>query len=673
MSATPFYISGSGHPEGRPFPWLTSDFGLVDAIESGIVKIPRLPVSDTTGLPDPKYFRLWERIRQDLDPSEFARSGSRKPKPEAVYREAEGALQQLAQQWKERFSYIQNAIPGQDHVPPVLIVVCDNTEIAELFYTKISGETQIEQVTQPDVDDAEDSGDDEDAGEASGRRSKPKMKTVYGQSAVLPEFTNALGRKHTIRIDTKLLAEAESEDGSKAKKELGEELRKVVATVGKVGLPGEQVRCVVSVSMLTEGWDANNVTHILGLRAFSSQLLCEQVVGRGLRRTDYTPIKSDDGKELLTEEYVDVYGIPFSVIPFKGRAAKKKAEEDKPKNHVRAIPERKSLEIRFPNVESYAFALRKNLIRCDVDSMESLIIEPHREPTATFISATVGYQQGYRASASSPAPTVVQDRHAYYEQNHIQTIKFQIARVLVQSLAEIADTGKDARARVFRLQSRHQLFPQVYKVVDEYVAKKVDFKAEHPSELGLEKYVTRIVERLRDRIEPDDTHGEPPLMPILNRYTPFGSTADVDFITTKPCFAARTSHINQVVADTEQWEQSAAFRLESAAHEGIVLAYAKNDRLGLTIPYEYLDVDHLYEPDFLVRLKNRTTLLLEIKGQDDNQSKAKHDAAKRWISAVNNWGQLGHWELHVCYDPQMLGTELLNLNSSVLSSAGTTH
>jgi type III restriction enzyme len=668
MSATPFYIGGSGHPEGRPFPWLTSDFGLVDAIESGIVKIPRLPVSDTTGLPDPKYFRLWERIREDLDPAEFSRSGGRKAKPEAVYREAEGALLQLAQQWKERFSYIETATPGQEHIPPVMIVVCDNTEIAELFYAKISGETQVEQVAQGDLEENDDGSDDDETSEAGARRAKPKMKTVYGQSAVLPEFANIAQRKHTIRIDSKLLAEAESEDGSKAKKKLGEELRKVVATVGKTGQPGQHVRCVVSVAMLTEGWDANNVTHILGLRAFGSQLLCEQVVGRGLRRTDYTPVKTEDGKGLLTEEYVDVYGIPFSVIPFKGRPAKRKAEEDKPKNHIRALPERKSLEIRFPNVESYAFALRKNLIRCDIDSMESLIIEPHREPTATFISATMGYQQGHRASGGSPAATLIQDRRAYYEQNHIQTIKFQIARLIVESLAEIGNTGTDARACVFRLQSRHQLFPQVYRVVDEYVAKKVDFRGEHPSELGLQKYVTRIVERLRDGIEPDDAQGELPLMPILNRYDPFGSTAHVDFITTKPCFATRASHINQVVADTERWEQSAAFRLESAAQEGTVVAYAKNDRLGLTIPYEYLGADHVYQPDFLVRLENEITVLLEIKGQDDNQSKAKHDAARRWISAVNNWGQLGRWELHVCYDPQLLGDELHGINSLLVSA-----
>ena len=159
------------------------------------------------------------------------------------------------------------------------------------------------------------------------------------------------------KIDSKVLAEAESEDPQKNKTQAAEDLRQVVATIGKPGQPGAQIRCVVSVAMLNEGWDANNVTHILGLRAFSSQLLCEQVVGRGLRRMNYTP---DPETGLLTEEYVDVYGIPFSVIPFKGRPKNKREPIDKPKNHVRAMPEReKDFEIRFPIVEGYVFALQK--------------------------------------------------------------------------------------------------------------------------------------------------------------------------------------------------------------------------------------------------------------------------------------------------------------------------
>jgi type III restriction enzyme len=220
MSATPFYIQGSGYPEGQPFPWLVSDFGLVDAIESGIVKIPRLPVSDDAarrdevGRPDPKYFRLWPRIINSLATREKYASG--KPKPEAAYREAEGALVQIAAQWVERFDYIRQATPDQEHVPPVLIVVCDNTEIADYVYRKISGESESEAVTLQDVEDVE-AGEDEDE-PAHGRSKKPKKQVVYGKGAIFPGFfSNTPTQRHTVRIDTKLLREAESEDPEKNK------------------------------------------------------------------------------------------------------------------------------------------------------------------------------------------------------------------------------------------------------------------------------------------------------------------------------------------------------------------------------------------------------------------------------------------------------------------------
>jgi type III restriction enzyme len=658
MSATPFYIKGSGYPEGRPFPWLVSDFGLVDAIESGIVKIPRLPVLDVTGRPDPKYFKLWEAIRESLQPGEKLPGKAGKPKPDVVYREAEGALQQIAGQWLERFKYIRAATPGQERVPPVLIIVCDNTDIAEVFYRKISGETEVEVVTEEDVEEA--MGSEEDDGEQTpikGKKGKKaKTKTVYGQGAVYPEyFSNTPTETRTIRIDTKLLAEAESEDPNKARRDIAEELRRVVATVGKPGQPGKYVRCVVSVAMLNEGWDANNVTNVLGIRAFGSQLLCEQVVGRGLRRMDYTP---DPATGLLTEEYVDVYGIPFSVIPFKGRSTTKTETEDKPKNHVRALLERAGMERRFPVAEGYAFALRRNLIRCDVGGVEPLVLAPNREPTATFLMPTVGYKEGHPSQYAASFGFVEHNREAYYHATHLQTIKFQVARMVLEALVGNGSGASSARQRVFKLQSRHQLFPQVYRFVEEYVSRKVDFQSCHPCELGLEKYIGRMVERLRDAIVPDDAEGEPPLLPILNRYKPIGTTAEVDFKTTRPCYMTQRSHVNQVVADTASWEGSAAFRLEQSR---AVVCYARNDHLGLVIPYEFMGVDHSYEPDFLVRLTNGLTLALEVKGFEDEQTRAKHEAAKRWVTAVNNWGQLGRWLHHLCRNPLMLDKEMTYL------------
>jgi len=653
MSATPFYIKGSGHPEGRPFPWLVSDFGLVDAIESGLVKIPRMPVMDTTGRPDPKYFRLWEAIRDGLEPAELQPGG--RPKPEVIYREAEGALQQIAGQWVERFGYIQQSKPGQEHVPPVLIVVCDNTDLAEEVYRSLSGEREEEVV---DAEDVEQVKAEAGGGALPKRKKKATKRTVYGRGKVYPEFfSNTEREKRTVRIDTKLLSEAESGQAGKSKQDAAEELRRVVSTVGKRGEPGEFVRCVVSVSMLTEGWDASNVTQILGLRAFGSQLLCEQVVGRGLRRMDYEP-NPDTGR--LEEEYVDVYGIPFSVIPFKGRPLKKPEPDDKPRNHVRALPERSGYEIRFPVVEGYVFDLHKNLIVCDVDELEPLVVEPNREPTATFVMPTVGYQEGHPSQHGGPFRFVEQNRNAYYQQTHLQTIKFEITRGIVDQFTGNGARASTAKERVLRLTSRHQLFPQVYRFVEEYVDHKVDFRNEHPCELGLEKYVKRIVERLCAGIQPDEEQGEPPLLPVLHRYKPIGLTADVSFKTTKPTFITERSHLNQVVADTGRWEQSAAFRIEQSK----ALFYVKNDHLGLFIPYAYMGIDHAYEPDFLVRLTGDLTVLMEIKGYIDDEVRAKHNAAKRWVAAVNNWGRLGRWRFHCCKDPQLLTKELDHLSAA---------
>jgi type III restriction enzyme len=644
LSATPFYIQGSGYVEGSPFPWLVSDFGLVDAIESGLVKIPRLPVSDTTGRPDPKYFRLWQHIvEENLQPGDFLSTGrTRRPKPEAVYREAEAALQTLAGQWLERFGYIQEATDAQDKTPPVLIVVCDNTNLAAVFYRKISGEREIEV-------------------EVEGRRGSTKTvtQTVYGKGDVFPDyFSNTEHFKPTVRIDTQLLAEAESDDPNVTKEEAAEQLRRIVATVGQPGEPGEQVRCVVAVSMLNEGWDAHNVTHILGLRAFGSQLLCEQVVGRGLRRMDYT-VDKETG--MLVEEYVDIYGVPFSLIPFKGRKSKGTAPEDKPKNHVRALPERSQFEIKFPVVEGYAFALKRNVITADVDAIEPLVIAPEEEPTAVFVKPRVGYEMGH-PSLIGPGEFERQDRQAYYDSMHIQTIIFEITRQIVTVLGgghfQKPTLKGDPK---LRMQSRHQLFPQVLRLVQAYIQRRVECRGVDPRELGQERYTQLIVERLLAAIKPDDSAGESPLLPILNRYQSTGSTADVDFKTTRPCFVTTYSHINLVAADTARWEQSAAFRLEAAVEKGLAQFYARNDELGLMIPYDFLRVSQHYQPDFLVRLANGTTLILEIKGQETEQDRAKHAAAKRWVEAVNNWGQLGTWAFHVCKDPQVLEMELASL------------
>lgn len=629
LSATPFYLGASGHAEGSPFPWLVSDFGLVDAIESGIVKIPRLPVLDDTnntddaGRPDPKFFRLWKHINDEIPKAQRLTNG--RPKPEAVYAQAESALATLAGQWKERWRLINEATPLQDAIPPVMIVVCDNTEIAQVFYQAISGEKQEEYPT-PD--------------------GKTKTRTVYGSSEILPELANVEGERRTIQIDSRILERMDAGEGTKD--EAAAELRRIVETVGRRGEPGEHVRCVVSVSMLTEGWDASNVTHILGVRAFQSQLLCEQVVGRGLRRMNYD---TDPVTGRFAADHVDVYGIPFTLIPFKARP-KDTSGEDKPKNHVYAVEERAAFEIRFPNVEGYAYALKQQGVVCDVDKLEELVV--NEEPVTVFIAPARGYQDD---PASQHREFVAQDRTAYYESQHLQTIVFQVAQRIVDRLIQGEVAKGDRRAEI-RLQSRHRLFPEVLWIVQRYVSRRVrygkrpDGTPVDPRELGLEKYSRILVERISDGILPVAASAESPLLPVVNSFRPYLTTKDVDYTTTRAVVPLTKSHLNAAMVQGS-WEPEAIEVLEDSP---LVDFFVPNDsKIGLRIPYEHQDAPRHYEPDFLVRLSNGVTLMVEIKGGggliwDENEVKAKNTAARKWAAAVTNFGKYGRWEFEICED-----------------------
>ncbi len=600
MSATPFYIQGSGYPEGSPLPWLVSDFGLVDAIESGIVKIPRVPVDDNTGQLIPKYFNLWESIKPQLTAAE--RGGPRrKPKPEAVLRETEGALQQLAGEWKKALAEFQKShLP----IPPALIVVCDNTDLAQVFYEYISGEKTVEK------------------------------KTVYGAGKVFPDLLqNSEHLAPTMRIDSKLLAEAESATGE-TKADVAQALRHKVSTVGKTEWegegdpPGKDVRCVVSVAMLNEGWDAQNVTQILGLRAFESQLLCEQVVGRGLRRMNY-----DD----LTEpEYVDIYGIPFEVIPVKKKPVSASIQV-KESTLVKALPEREAeFKIEFPRVEGLVFDVRER-IRADVKTLPRIAIEPSQDPTETIVRPQVGYQTG-GPTALGPGGLVRQTRQEFYESVRLQEIEYAMAQRVTNALAIKPN---------FQFRARQALFPQVLAIVRELLNTRVDYGDCDRREIYLEKYVQRVVDRLLAAIEPDDTKGETPLLPRIERFRPRGSTCEVLFRTVRDCKPTAKSHVSHAVLDSK-WEGSTAFQLEKSP---LVQSYVLNYYLDFVIPYEFMGHPHNYVPDYLVRLTNKRMLILEVKGLETDEDRQKYAAAQRWAKAVTHWGEMGQWEFRVIHDP----------------------
>ena len=600
FSATPFYIKGSGYEEGAPFPWIISDFGLVDAIESGIVKIPRVPVDDNTGAIIPKYFRLWEAINQALPASE-KQTARRRAKPESVLREAEGALATLASEWKKTFDEFQRS--GYP-VPPVIIVVCDNTALSKLVHEHIA------------------------------------------RGNVLPELANGSNGEVTFRIDTELLAEAETAMEGETKAEAAQRLRKVVDTIGKLEWegendpPGKHIRCVVSVGMLNEGWDAQNVTQILGIRAFTSQLLCEQVVGRGLRRLNY-----DDFSE---PEYVDVYGVPFEVIPVKKKPLSR-TEKVKVPMLVRALPERKHLEISFPRVEGYIIDVRSR-IRLNLEGIPYLEIDPGSEPTEVTVKPAVGYRIG-RPDRLGPGPDVAHDRNPFHSHKRLQATVYEIAAELTRRLKEKREQWS----------TRHILFPQVLNAVWQYLEERVILKQDVPlQEVALLKYKQRIIERLTEAIEPDTEAGEPPILPVIERFRPIGSTAEVLFRTVRPCVGTTKSHVSHVVLDAPKWEHSIAYQLERMPE---VIAYVRNDHLDFTIPYEWQGARHEYRPDYLIRWRcedgREVKFILEVKGFETEQDRQKQAAAVRWVRAVNHHGEFVRWAFALCKDPGRLRTLLV--------------
>jgi len=634
LSATPFYLDNSGYPPGSPFPWLVSDFGLVDAIEAGIVKIPRLPVRDDTaakdevGRPDPKYYRLWRHIDDHLGDRDRLTNG--RPKPEAVYREAEGAALTLYSQWKQTFDEVRAKSIGREAIPPVMIVVCDSTDIAQVFFEQISGERFIE-VPSEDGEEAE-------------------TRTVFGGSEKFPDLGNTEAQRRSIRIDTKLLAKIEAEEGE-SKDEAALRLRAIINTVGRAGQPGEHVRCVVSVAMLTEGWDATNVTHVLGVRAFGSQLLCEQVVGRGLRRMSYEPNK-DTG--LLEAEYVDVYGIPFSLIPFKG---KPKDTQDKTVvyHHVYALPERAAFEIRMPVVESYTYDLKGSGITCNVAKLEGFIV--NHEPTEVYLTATRGYRD--EATALHVGEFVKQDRREFYKTVRFQQVLFALTQLIVDDLVAGARDGVEGMKK--NLLARHQVFPEVLRIVTQYVDQKIRFApGVDKRELALETYVQKLRQHVREGILPAAASRDAPLVPIVNSFQPSVSTASVNYRTARPVVSLTKSHLNLAPVYSD-WEDQAIEILEEM---DAVEYYVATDRsVGLAIPYEYDAGSHRYFPDFAVRMRGGPLVLLEIKGRggelwDENRVLAKNTAAKKWVAAVNNVGQWGQWAFEICRDLAQLRSTL---------------
>jgi type III restriction enzyme len=632
LSATPFFLKGSGYAEGTLFPWVVSDFGLVDAIEAGLVKIPRVPIEDDTLEPGgmPTYRNLWGRIRDDLPKK--GRDTDAVTGPPQLPAPLEGALHSLYANYAKSFERWSER--NDDSPPPVFIVVCNNTNVSKLVFDYVAGYKKIQtDGSTVVVPGALNLFSNEQAGSWTHKPVTILVDSVQLDrgDALSPEFKRAAAAE----IEEFKREYRQRLPGADVEKLTDEDiLREVMNTVGKPGRLGSHVRCVVSVSMLTEGWDANTVSHILGIRAFGTQLLCEQVVGRGLRRRSF--VLDDEGR--FSPEYAEVYGVPFSFIPASGTT--KEPPPRQPISHVRSLPERASSRMTFPRLDGYRWEIPDENLSADWTDESRMTLDAHHVPTTTEVAGIVGESEIH----------TLDDLKA----QRVQTVAFELAKVVLDRYftAPVTDDPRTGTA----LGARPWLYPRLSEIARSWMSECVTCRDNAFIQLLLlYEYRSDAADRIYNSII-RSAGGDRRLVAMLKPYDTVGSTDWVDFDTTKPIRPTdpEKCHINFTVADSG-WEHRMDQALEQIPE---VLRYVKNQGLGFTIPYSLDGQPKSYYPDFLVDLDDGRGeddplhLIIEVTGKRDREKAAKVDTAKsRWIPAVNNAGRFGRWRFVEVTDP----------------------
>jgi type III restriction enzyme len=618
LSATPFFLQGSGYAEGTLFPWTMSDFSLMDAIECGIVKLPRVPVAENIpGDQMPMYRNLWENIRHDMPKKGRGQGGELDPLK--LPTRLQTALQALYGHYEKTFKLWENA---GIQVPPCFIIVCQNTAISKLVYDYVSGFIR--------------------------KHDDGKSKLENGRLALFRNFDEPMGnplpRPHTLLIDSEQLEAGDALDDNfraMAVEEIDrfrrervertgdthagenitdqELLREVMNTVGKPGQLGGSIRCVVSVSMLTEGWDANTVTHVLGVRAFGTQLLCEQVIGRALRRQSYDL----NEEKLFNVEYADVFGIPFD---FTAKPVVAPPQPPRETVQVKAMsPDRDSLEIRFPRVEGYRVELPEERLTASFDADSILELTPDLVgPSITRNAGIIGegvdlnleHLKGMRPSS----------------------LLFNLAQRLLYT--KWRDPGEEPK---------FYLFNQLKGVTKQWLDTCLVCKGgTYPAQLMYQELADMACHRITRAIT-QKFLGEKPIKALLDAYNPTGSTRHVRFNTSRADrweTSSTSCQVNWVILDSD-WEGEFCRVAESHPK---VRAYVKNHNLGLEVPYRYGSETRKYLPDFLVLVDDGhgpddlLHLVVEIKGYRREDAKEKKATmVTYWVPGVNHLGTYGRW------------------------------
>ena len=633
LSATPFFLRGSGYAEGTLFPWTMSDFSLMDAIECGIVKLPRVPVADNIpGGEMPKFRNLWEHIRGKMP--KRGRGKAKALDPLSLPVELQAALEALYGHYEKTFALWQAA--GIE-VPPCFIVVCNNTSTSKLVYDYVSGFHR---------GNGDGGGDGNGDGDRNGHGGgAPAL--VQGRLPLFRNFDEGgapLPRPNTLLIDSEQLESGElldpgfrkmaADEIERFRREIVERtgdrreaghltdqdlLREVMNTVGKADRLGGSIRCVVSVSMLSEGWDASTVTHVLGVRAFGTQLLCEQVVGRALRRQSYD--LDEDGR--FNVEYADVLGIPFD---FTAKPVVEPPQPPRKTVHVKAVtPERDACEIRFPRVEGYRVELPEERLSARFDDDSTLELTPDLVgPSKTLNQGIIG--EGVDLD-------LVHTRAL-----RRSTLLYHLTKRLLET--RWRDPGEAPKLH---------LFGQLKRITRQWLDGHLVCKGgTYPAQLMYQELADVACERITRGIVAK-LEGERPVKAVLDPYNPAGSTAHVNFRTSKALrweTAAGRSHVNWAICDSE-WE--AEFCRVAESHPR-VRAYVKNDNLGFEAPYRFGSEARRYRPDFIVLVddgrggEDPLHLVVEVKGYRREDAKEKKAAMETfWVPGVNRLGTFGRW------------------------------
>ncbi len=668
LSATPFFLRSSGYHEGMLFPWVVSDFSLTDAIESSIVKVPRVPVADNTAQAEDLIYRsLWKFIRKDI-PKGTRRKDENISEQGLKNKHLEGALHSLYSDYEKSHQLWEEALrTGETNSPPpVFIVVCNNTRTSKMLFDYIAGYEK----PQPDGSTVLVPGElklfsnVDELGAITERQwsSRPKTLLIDSQQLESGEALTAEFRAAAAREIEEFKAEYFQRTGKQAEDE--EVLREVMNTVGKSGKLGEQIKCVVSVSMLTEGWDTNTVTHILGVRAFGTQLLCEQVVGRGLRRMSYEAEMQTvavDGQTVAFKafpaEYAEVYGVPFEFIPAAGKSRQIPAAASGIR--VQSLDDRRDSLIQFPRIIGYRHEFtseslppvqfdetsRYQLTARDLPTVvenapivgESVIhtlddLKQRRENEVVFMLAKEVLETYFRDP--TPADGVLGDHGPDDDQNG----NTQPGAVKPWLFPQVLDITRRWLHECCLPYLTDDTFPQLL-----FIRQRAD--------IARDKIYNAIAEAIARAGQTDPTSL---LKPIFHPYNPEGSTEGVNFLTRKKVYATNPkSHVSHVTIDSG-WERKLAQTLEYLPE---VKAYVKNAHLDFEIPYTYEGQEHNYWPDFIVRIDDGAgqndqdskndllNLVIEVSGEARDDKAAKVDTIKKlWIPAVNNCGLFGRWD-----------------------------